>query len=86
MAAATFTTMAGAVYSVLLVLIYVPVFVIHERRIAQMADDALVAGAQIDRDEWLKTQGLHGSLSSMFASLIALASPWLTSLVTLFLK
>jgi hypothetical protein len=81
-AATTFAIKAGAVYSMMLLVIYAPVFVLHESRVARLAD----AHTKVERDTWLKVHGLHHSLSGTLTNLVALASPWLSGLATLFFK
>jgi hypothetical protein len=81
-AANTFAIQAGAVFSMMLLMIYAPVFVLHESRVARLVDTQKPA----DREKWLKKNGLHRSLSGILTNLVALASPWLSGLGTLFFK
>jgi hypothetical protein len=70
---------SGALYTLLMLLFFVPVAVAHQDSV-ENAFDAADAGEKMDRAKWLAANGLNISMASAAVDILAIASPIVTAL------
>lgn len=71
---------AGALYTFLLVVFYVPVALIHERWRLDLQNQLAVGNDSFDSDQWQKKTGLVTSTVNSFSEIAALVSPLLAAI------
>ncbi|HEX8412116.1 MAG TPA: hypothetical protein VF883_24920 [Thermoanaerobaculia bacterium] len=70
------TLIAGVWYTAVLLILFVPVAVVHEKWI----DDVWQSAGGEKHSEWLESAGLHRSIGSTASQLVAAAAPLLAAL------
>ena len=78
--ASAISAVAGALYTFLLVVIYVPIALIHERWKLELQNQLASANDSFDSDAWLKKTGLTTSTVNSFTEIAAMVSPLLASI------
>lgn len=70
---------AGAMFTVFLILIYVPVTVVHHWHVRELAAAASAEEDKFDEGEWLRRRGLYTSTADLLKGAAALVAPLLTA-------
>jgi hypothetical protein len=78
--AVTVTLSSGIFYSAMLVVLFVPSAIVHERWIEESWNAARDRAPNQSRAEWLSANGLDRSLADTGAQIVAIAAPWLAAI------
>jgi len=84
--APTISKLAGALYTFLLAVFYVPVALVHERWRLDLQNQLGVGNESFDSDAWEKKTGLATTAANSFSEIAALVSPLLTAIGVPFLE
>jgi hypothetical protein len=76
----TKSIVAGGFYSVFLLMLYVPVLAIYDRRATHLGERALVLDSQIDLSKWREKQALGRSAMATVGEIGAVIGPWLAAI------
>jgi hypothetical protein len=75
---------AGVLYSLLLLVVYVPVGLVHQKWVHEVFAEQSDGPATVNRDEWLKNRGLDTSTLSLFMKVLVIAAPTIGGIVAKF--
>jgi hypothetical protein len=76
----TAAIVSGAFYSAILLLMYAPVLITHDKWVSKLAEQAAATDPTIDLSKWRETQGLGRSTAATLAEIAAVVGPWLAAL------
>jgi hypothetical protein len=76
----TMSVTAGILYTFIMLIIYSPLAVVHERWIGRLLEQEYAANSQLDGPKWLTNAGLAKTPLTMIGEFLAIASPWLAAL------
>lgn len=71
---------AGALYSTLLLTLYVPVLTVHDAWSARLAERAISANPKMELSAWRESQALNRSALATLGQIGAVIGPWLAAI------
>jgi putative flippase GtrA len=75
----TAAVVSGALYSVILLMLYLPVLLVHDGWVTIFAEEA-VAQSSIDLSKWREAHGLGRTAAETIGQVVAVVGPWATAL------